>query len=282
MTAVTATSTPTSGAQKKLTPIEQVAQALYNAGFRGYPLAIMTAVAGRETGNSYNPNTLNINPSTGDYSVGITQINYDANGAGQPIALDQQRVAQYGTPQSLLGNLQAQAKATYDLVGGNSLSGLSNWALQYTGGNTIPTPVTSTDNAGQAVNYSIAQYLPAATQAAKTVTPGASVGGFQQSNSGVTASGQPTSGPGSSVAPSGLAFLVAYGKAMKLPGGLGIIDLPSDIEPVLVRTGTSLLGVIVALFGLTMLFGPSLVQFAMDSTGLGGLIKTATAKEEAS
>ena len=281
MTAVTATSTPTSGAQKKLTPIEQVAQALYNAGFRGYPLAIMTAVAGRES--SYNPNALNINASSGDYSVGITQINYDANGAGQPIALDQQRVAQYGTPQSLLGNLQAQAKATYDLVGGNSLSGLrNNWALQYTGGNTIPTPVTSTDNAGQAVNYSIAQYLPAATQAAKTVTPGASVGGFQQSNSGVTASGQPTSGPGSSVAPSGLAFLVAYGKAMKLPGGLGIIDLPSDIEPVLVRTGTSLLGVIVALFGLTMLFGPSLVQFAMDSTGLGGLIKTATAKEEAS
>lgn len=280
MTAVTATSTPASGAQKKLTPIEQVAQALYNAGFRGYPLAIMTAVAGRES--SYNPNALNINPSTGDYSVGITQINYDANGAGQPIALDQQRVAQYGTPQSLLGNLQAQAKATYDLVGGNSLSGLSNWALQYAGGNTIPTPVTSTDSAGQKVNYSIEPYLAAATQAAKTVTPGASVGGFQQSNSGVTASGQPTSGPGSSVAPSGLAFLVAYGKAMKLPGGLGIIDLPSDIEPVLVRTGTSLLGVIVALFGLTMLFGPSLVQFAMDSTGLGGLIKTATAKEEAS
>lgn len=65
----TATAIPTGGA---LTGA-QVAQAAYNAGFRGDNLVKMVAIAGRES--HFNPGALNPNQGTGDRSYGLWQLN---------------------------------------------------------------------------------------------------------------------------------------------------------------------------------------------------------------
>ena len=256
---------------------QNVVQALYNAGFRGFALAVMTAISGRETGGSYSPTTLNINQSTGDYSVGAFQINYNSAPAGQPIQINQSRVQQYGSPQSLLNSLQSQANAAYSLAGGNSLSGLSNWNLKLNGTN-VPQPISSTDAAGQSVNYSINQYFQSAQLLADKIT-GAQpplTGTGQQLGSQLLAgtAGNPTP---LTILPT--SWLVAYGDAMKWPSGLSTISPAAYIPPLGVRVGTAVVGLIVAGFGLTMVFGPAVVQFLMSSTGLGGLIKVATKAE---
>jgi hypothetical protein len=129
------------------------ASALYNAGFRGWPLTVMTAIAGRES--RWKPTALDNNASTGDYSVGLTQINYYGD-------LYNSRVASYGSPSSLSASPQAQANATFDLAGGNSLSGLGNWALSPSPQNgTVPTPTSS--------GYDITPYLAQAATATAMV-----------------------------------------------------------------------------------------------------------------
>jgi hypothetical protein len=77
----------------------------------------MAAVAMAESGGM--TNNLNNNPGTGDYSVGLWQINY-YNGmlAG--------RTKEYGAPATLAEDPNAQAKAAISLFGTNG-SGLSNW-----------------------------------------------------------------------------------------------------------------------------------------------------------
>ena len=125
------------------------ASALYNAGFRGWALTVMTAIAGRES--RWKPTALNNNASTGDYSVGLTQINYYGD-------LYNSRVTSYGSPSSLSASPQAQANATFDLAGGNSLSGLGNWKLSPSPQNgTVPTPTSS--------GYDITPYLAQAATA---------------------------------------------------------------------------------------------------------------------
>ena len=94
------------------------ASVLYQAGFRGWPLTVMTAITGVESG--WSPTSLNNNPSTLDYSVGLGQINYFGS-------LGPSRTQEYGSPQQLLANPAAQGAAIYNLAGGNSLAGLSNW-----------------------------------------------------------------------------------------------------------------------------------------------------------
>lgn len=127
------------------------ASVLYNAGFRGWPLTIMTAIAGRES--NWDPTALNNDPSTGDYSVGLTQVNYYG-------PLLSSRTASYGSPQFLQANPSAQANATYQLAGGNALSGLSNWNLSSSPANGIvPTPLSKPSK------YSITPWLPQAAAA---------------------------------------------------------------------------------------------------------------------
>jgi hypothetical protein len=92
------------------------ASALYRAGFRGWPLVIETAIAGPASG--WNPHAFNNNPNTGDYSVGLFQMNYFGG-------LLPGRTKEYGSPSLLLSSPQAQADAEYLLVGGNTLAGLS-------------------------------------------------------------------------------------------------------------------------------------------------------------
>jgi hypothetical protein len=83
---------------------------------------IMAAIAEAESGG--NTQSLNNTPSTGDYSVGLWQINYfDGMLAG--------RTAEYGSPSQLQADPNLQAKAAISLYGGGG--GLSNWTT-YTSG----------------------------------------------------------------------------------------------------------------------------------------------------
>lgn len=154
------------------------ASVLYNAGFRGWPLTIMTAISGRES--SWRPTALNNNPSTEDYSVGLFQLNYFGS-------LAPGRTQAWGTPAQLLNNPQAQANATYQLVGGNSLSGLSNWNMTVPANGQIPTPLSNPST------YTIAPYMPQALAAV------AQVAQYGPAPGSVTA--QVTQWPGTSGAP---------------------------------------------------------------------------------
>jgi hypothetical protein len=271
-----------------LTPIQSAAEALYNAGFRGNALAVMLAVAGRETGGSYSANSLNVNQATGDYSVGAWQINYDKNSAGQPIQLDASRVTQFGPPSTLLGNLQAQANAVYKLVGGNSLSGLSNWALQTpSSSSAVPQPTTTTDAAGSTVDYSITKWLPEAMTAADQIlaqnginTPTSFTGVEPASGSSpLSSSGGDTGATTTATSATGaMAVLIAYGNALKIPSTGNIVkSLGADVVRALaVRAVTVGVGAVIFVFGMTLAFGPPILQLIMDTTGLGKLVGVAT------
>ena len=94
--------------------------AAYAAGFRGWPLVIMTAIAGRESGWNNDPPHTDTN---GISSTGLWQIN-SANTSGLT---------------DPLGN----AQAAFARAGGNTLGGLSAWALAPPGStalNGVPQP----------------------------------------------------------------------------------------------------------------------------------------------
>jgi Lysozyme like domain len=86
---------------KTVSPAEAYA-ALRNAGLSASVALILTAVGGAESG--WNVNALNNDPATGDYSVGVWQINYYGD-------LMSSRTAEFGAPSALIGNLAAQAAA---------------------------------------------------------------------------------------------------------------------------------------------------------------------------
>lgn len=88
---------------------------LSNGGNPSYA-NIMAAIAIAESGGM--TNNLNDNPGTGDYSVGLWQINY-YNG------LLQSRTARFGDPASLAGDPNAQAKAAIALQ--TARPGLGDW-----------------------------------------------------------------------------------------------------------------------------------------------------------
>lgn len=151
---MTMTSTTSGATQRpKKSSAYLAASALYNAGFRGWPLVVMTAIGGQQS--NWNPTALNNNPSTGDYSVGIWQINYFGD-------LLSSRTKSFGSPAYLRSTPQAQADATYQLAGGNQLVGLSNWALS-------PSPQNGTTPSPTQGGASIASYIPAAATAAAQV-----------------------------------------------------------------------------------------------------------------
>ena len=176
------------------------ASVLYNAGFRGWPLTVMTAIAGRES--TWNPSSLNNNPNTSDYSVGLFQINYFGD-------LLQSRTQQYGSPAQLQSSPDAQARAAYNLAGGNSLSGLSNWALAASpAAGQAPTPTVQ--------GYSITPWLPQAAAAA------AAVGTFGPAPASQTGSinSWPSSG-GPSVMAGGYGSGATQATLTSAPGGTG-------------------------------------------------------------
>jgi hypothetical protein len=146
----------TSRVRPKTTSAYLTASALSNAGFKGWPLVVMTALSGRES--TWNPTALNNNPKTGDYSVGLFQINYFGD-------LLQSRTAEYGAPSTLLSNPQDQADAAYKMAGGNALTNLQPWALTASPANGV-VPLGSTASIGK---NTLAPYLPEAISAASEV-----------------------------------------------------------------------------------------------------------------
>ena len=97
---------PPAGVTHKLSGPYLAASAAYSAGLRGWPLVVMTAVSIRESGAQNDPPKVD---SNGIYSTGLWQINR-ANPAG-------------------LTNPLTNAQAMVQLLGGNAMGGLSNWAL---------------------------------------------------------------------------------------------------------------------------------------------------------
>lgn len=98
---------------------------------------ILAAIAGPESGYDYR--VINDTPATGDYSVGLWQINY-YNGDYAS------RAAAYGTPRQLIeGGPQAQARAAADVWHGQGYDAWYNtytsgdWR-QYIGDGSTPTP----------------------------------------------------------------------------------------------------------------------------------------------
>lgn len=184
------------------------ASVFYEAGFRGWPLTVMTAIAGVES--NWTPTDLNNNPNTEDYSVGLTQINYFGN-------LLAGRTQQYGSPQTLQANPAAQAAATYNLAGGNSLSGLSNWGGGSWDGQNGSVPNFTEAGYASAFAAHLPQAAaavgqvgtfgpaPASTTAQASKWPGTSggpaveAGGYSSSATLTAATTPPTSGCGSYV-----------------------------------------------------------------------------------
>ena len=78
----------------------------------------MAGIAIAESGG--NTQALNNTPATGDYSVGLWQINYFQS-------LAPGRTALYGSPTDLLADPNKQAKAAINLFGQNG-AGIGNWA----------------------------------------------------------------------------------------------------------------------------------------------------------
>lgn len=103
-----------SGGSGSVTP-RQAFQALRAAGFPASAAVTMTAIGGVES--TWNTRALNNTPATGDYSVGVWQINYFDG-------LYAERTALFGPPDELLGNLQKQADAAYILY---RQSGFGPW-----------------------------------------------------------------------------------------------------------------------------------------------------------
>ena len=89
---------------------------IQNGGAPGWA-PLMAGIAIAESGG--NTAALNPNSGTGDYSVGLWQINYYGS-------MLQPRTQRYGSPQDLLNDPNKQARAAIDLFGQNG-AGLSNW-----------------------------------------------------------------------------------------------------------------------------------------------------------
>lgn len=101
---------------------DQVAALLLEAGFTPEQAAQMTAISKQESG--FNAGILNDTPATGDYSVGLFQVNYYGN-------LAQSRTAEFGPPSSLAADPLAQAQAAKTLF---NQAGYSPWASDFNNG----------------------------------------------------------------------------------------------------------------------------------------------------
>jgi hypothetical protein len=152
---------PTSGAAApQVAPVGSMSYAqieqLWTAnGGKAAFAPLFAAIAMAESGG--NSTALNNDPNTGDYSVGLWQINYYGN-------LLSGRTQEFGPPAQLQGDANAQAKAAISLS--NNGANLSPWAgdavvkainagqpipTQYTNGSaiSIPNVPNSTPPAGQ-------------------------------------------------------------------------------------------------------------------------------------
>ncbi|HUY51310.1 MAG TPA: hypothetical protein VMV92_37335 [Streptosporangiaceae bacterium] len=96
--------------------------ALRRAGLSRHAALILTAIGGVES--NWNTRALNNDPATGDYSVGVWQVNYFGS-------LDGPRTAEFGSPARLSGRLRRQAHAVFVLYG---QAGFGPWEPDITSG----------------------------------------------------------------------------------------------------------------------------------------------------
>jgi len=132
---------------------------------------LFAAIALAESGGD--ATALNNNPATGDYSVGLWQINYYDG-------LLQSRTAQFGPPASLQGNANAQAKAAIALS--NNGTNLAPWkgdpaAAAYSAGKPIPAQYTNGAVVAPGQNTANASPAAGSNGSCQPVGPQLKVGG---------------------------------------------------------------------------------------------------------
>lgn len=96
---------------------EQIQQVWIQNGGDPRWAPLMAGIAIAESGGR--TDALNPDSGTGDYSVGLWQINYFGSMLGP-------RTQRYGSPQQLQADANLQAKAAIDLLGQNA-AGIGNW-----------------------------------------------------------------------------------------------------------------------------------------------------------
>ena len=106
-----ATGTPVAYNTGASLTVPQIAAVCFQAQFRGESLVTAVAISCAED-TDHDPTALNDDPSTGDLSVGLFQVNYFGN-------LGPSRTAQFG-PMSGLTDPLANAQAAYSLSGGGT------------------------------------------------------------------------------------------------------------------------------------------------------------------
>lgn len=114
-----------------------VAQAAYNAGFRGQTLTTFTALGLAESEG--NPHAHNYSDATKDDSYGLWQINYYGN-------LRDSRTQDYGPPESLY-DPNANAQAAYKMSGGGRVT--SPWQADFNNGRYYKFLPEATDSVNQ-------------------------------------------------------------------------------------------------------------------------------------
>lgn len=102
---------------------DQVAQLLLQNGFTPQQAAQMVAIQLNEDPQG-NPGIVNDTPATGDYSVGLWQINYYDG-------LYKSRAAEFGTPTALAADPASQAAAAHQLF---QQSGYNPWLADFNNG----------------------------------------------------------------------------------------------------------------------------------------------------
>jgi hypothetical protein len=232
----------------------QIAQLAYNAGFRGQGLATAIAITHAESGAR--TDALNNNAGTGDYSVGLWQINYLPGHQTSGNSLYNERTSKYGDPNSLIADPQAQAAAAYDISGHGS--NFSPWTT-YTSG-------------------AYRQYLLGAEGAAAAISGVATVGGL---GSGVNPGTDYTATLASATTGSGVSDTT---DSSDVDGNKILFQIPIPIPGIpsfhfMRHQGRAVLGGIcllaggaIVLLGLAKLMGADAAQIKKVAGAAGGVI----------
>ena len=204
---------------------------------------LMAGIALAESGG--NPQALNDNANTGDFSVGLWQINYFGN-------LAESRSQRYGTAGQLQRDPNKQAAAAIDLFGNNA-AGIGNWRND------------------PAYNAWVAAGMPQAPDAA-TVQ-----GWMGGANGTFDPNAQYGIGPGAKIAGDGSGGSAATaGTCGSKGGGIGILGIHLfDACQIKAISG----GLMIAAGGLVMVFGGVVVlAYGLSNTRIGKVATQAATK----
>lgn len=127
--------------------VQQIEELWLNSG--GSPQSAPTIAAIAEAESGGNPTSLNNDPGTGDYSVGLFQVNYFGN-------LMTGRTIAYGSPSDLQNSLQRQANAALDISGGGT--NFDAWSTYKSGA--YQQFLAAADNALPSAEQDVSQFGP--------------------------------------------------------------------------------------------------------------------------